>query len=480
MSEGSIVTHLLDAARAYDRTGALEEAAAGYEAAVVEAERLEDSSVQAEALRRLAVTRHRLREVPAAHSLAERSCEVAVKAGSAVLLAEGLNTLGGFHLVEEQFKQAQEKFRQALQHSAGGSQLRGRIEQNLGTVRSSQGDHTEAMVHYQQSLAAFLAAGDEHSCAIAYHNLGVVSQERRSWVDAEAHFRLALSAADRTGDTHLKGLVLLNRSEALVALGRLPEARRAAEAATGIFDELRASAELGDAYRVLGVILRDSGSLKLAQARLRLAAELSATAGSAAGEAEALRDLAVTLALAGEVEEAVKLLVVSTRVLGRLKPSLQPEAVMEGNYPAAVRAWGELMRVRDLSELEHAERVGAAAAAVACELGWDAPAQARVRMAAFLHGVSPDLIEAAELPWGLVESRRACGDCLGHPDRQDSAADLPPEAQMIGIVDRYDYFRMPLPAGRGLSDRDALSQMETHRSSWDAGIYAAFLRSRAA
>jgi HD-GYP domain-containing protein (c-di-GMP phosphodiesterase class II) len=334
------------------------------------------------------------------------------------------------------------------------------------------------MVHYQHSLAAFLAAGDEHGYAIAYHNLGVVSQERRMWVEAEAHFRLALRSADRTGDTHLKGLVLLNRSEALVSLGRLTEARRTAETAASIFDELRASAELGDAYRMLGVILRDSGRLKLAQARLRLAAELSATAGSATAEAEALRDLAITRALAGEVDEALELLVVSTRVLGRLKPSLQPLAVLEGNYPAAVHAWGDLMRVTDRSQLEHAERVGTAAAAVARELWWDAPAQARIRMTGFLHGVSAHLIEAAELPWGLVESRRECGGCVAGPDRH-SAPNRRPEAQMIGIVDRYDYFKMPAPAGPGLSDQEALVHMEMHRSSWDPAIYAAFLRSRA-
>ncbi len=462
MVTDSSATRLLDAARQYDRKGAFQEAAGGYEAAAVEAERLGHSPVLAEALRRLAVTRHRLHDAAAARRLAERSCAVAVEAADTALLAEGLNTLGGFYLVEEAFLQADAKFRQALEHAPGHSQLRGRIEQNLGTVRSSQGDHTAAMAHYQRSLAAFIAAGDEHSAAIAHHNLGVMSQERRRWIEAESHLRLALAAAERTGHTHLKGLVLLNRSEVLVALGRLTEACRAAEFAAGIFDELRASAELGDAYRVLGVILRERGQLKPARARLRLAAELAATSGSAIGEAEAQRDLAITCALAGELNEAAELLVTASRALARLKPCLLPEAVREGNYPAAVRAWGELMRVTDAAAAERAEKVGIGAAAVARELGHNAAAQARIRIAAYLKDVSPHLLQAAELPWGLDEIRS------GHAGRQ-----------IIGLAEWYHQATTPAPAGRGLSSREAFRALDWVRGSWRPEIYAAFVRSHA-
>lgn len=463
MTMDSSATRLLDAARRYDRKGALKEAVAGFEAAITESERLEDWWTLAEALRRLAVTLHRVHEGDAARRLADRSCAVARQVGDGPLLAEGLNTLGGFHLVGECFGQAEAKFREALEHAPPGSQLRGRVEQNLGTIRSTQGDHTGATAHYERSLAAFTAAGDEHSSAIAHHNLGVVSQERRRWIEAESHFRLALASADRTGDTYLKGMVLLNRSEVLVAVGRLVEARRLAEFAGGIFDELRASAELGDAYRVLGVIQRETGQLRQAQARLRLAVELSATAGSALGEAEALRDLAVTCALAGDSDSATDLLVRASRALARLRPCLEPAAVLEGNYPAAVRAWGQLLGVTDPPAAERAERMAIEAAAVARELGRDAAGQARIRLAAYLHGISPQLIEAAELPWGLEEVRREVV-----------------ERQTIGIVERYHRVALPPPAGRGLSESEALELLATERASWHGEVYAAFLRSRAA
>ncbi len=460
---GSSATRLLDAARRYDRKGALEEAVGGYEAAIADAELRNDKQLLAEALRRLAVVRHRLQQGSEGHRLAERRCTVAAQAGDATLLAEGLNTLGGFHLMEESFAEAEARFRQALEHAHPGSQLRGRVEQNLGTVRGTQGDHAGAMAHYERSLAAFVAARDEHSCAIAHTNLGVMYKERRRWLDAESHFHLAHAVADRLGDTHLKGAVLLNRSEVLVALGRMTQARRAAEVAAGIFDELRATAELGDAYRTLGVILRETGQLKQAQARLRLAAEVSANAGSAIGEAEALRDLALTRVLGGDTGEVHGLLVIASRTLGRLKPCLEPEAVLEGNYPAAVRVWGELMRITEPAAAAHAERVGAGAAAVARELGRDAGDQARIRLAGYLSGVNPHLLDAAELPWGLGEIRSGAA-----------------ERRMIGIVDCFHRATTPSPGGRGWAIQDTLEFLEVEREWWGDEVYSAFLRSRAA
>jgi tetratricopeptide (TPR) repeat protein len=365
--------------------------------------------------------------------------------------------------VEERFAEAATRFREALAHAPDASQIRGRIEQNLGSVRGSQGDRAGALAHYERSLAAFVSAGDDHSSAIAHHNLGVVNQERGKWIDAEAHFQLAFAAADRTGDTHLKGLVLLSRSEVLVALGRLTQARLTAETAAGIFDELRASAELGDAYRVLGVILRNSGNLKLAQARLRLAVELSADAGSAVGEAEALRDLAVTRALAGETDGVTNLLVRASRTLGRLQPCLEPDEVLEGNYPPAVRVWADWLRASAPGAAEQAERVAAGAASLARVAGRDPRSQAVIRLAGYLQAVSPSLIEAAELPWEVSESR------LPFMDRQ-----------MIQLVARHAYDTTPPPEGGGLSTPEALRRLESDRDGWHPEVYSAFLQSQAA
>jgi tetratricopeptide (TPR) repeat protein len=294
---------LLEIAREYDRKGHLEETAAAYQAAITAADAAGDTATAADALRRLAIVRHRRQETGEARALCSRSQAAAVASGHDGLLAETLNTLGGFELVEERFDAAEELFLQAAA-LATDPDLQGRIEQNRGTVASIRGDHPGAMERYERSLAGFLAAANDQGCAVAYHNLGVISIDLRRWEEADRYLRLCLHTVERTGDTHLRGLAALNRADVLMALGRMREARIAAETAASIFDEAHAPRELADAYRVLGSLYRREGELGRAQARLQLAMEVAATSGSASSEVEATRELVLVLESLGRSDEA--------------------------------------------------------------------------------------------------------------------------------------------------------------------------------
>jgi tetratricopeptide (TPR) repeat protein len=293
---------LLQMARQYDGKGHMEEAIGAYHLVIRSAEAQGDPAALAEGLRRLAVAHHRRQEHGEARALCERSYQVALSHGEEALTVEALNTRAGFELVEEHYELAEQLFSRALSFERVHPELRGRIEQNLGTVQSIRGDQASALAHYQRSLDAFTAAGNEPGCAIAHHNLGVVHAERKAWVEADRCFRLSLNIVERTGDRHLHGLGVLNRAEALAGLGRLKEARIAAESAVCIFDELRAPVEIADAYRMLGMVCRESGEFALARTRLGLAVEFAAAAGSAMSEAEALRELAYLDARTGSIE----------------------------------------------------------------------------------------------------------------------------------------------------------------------------------
>jgi tetratricopeptide (TPR) repeat protein len=307
---------LLEIAREYDRKGHLEETAAAYQATITAADAAGDTATAADALRRLAIVRHRRQETVEARALCNRSREVAIAAGHDRLLAEALNTLGGLELVEERLDAARQLFLQA-EALATDPDLRGRIEQNLGTVASIQGDHAGAMERYERSLAGFLAAANDQGCAVAYHNLGVISIDLRRWEEADRYLRLCLHTVERTGDLHLRGLATLNRADALMGLGRMREARIAAETAAGIFDEAHAPRGLADAYRVLGTLHRHEGELGHAQARLQLAMEIAATSGSASSEAEARRELALVLESLGRPGEARDLMLTIPRDCAR-------------------------------------------------------------------------------------------------------------------------------------------------------------------
>jgi tetratricopeptide (TPR) repeat protein len=491
---------LLQMARQYDGKGHMEEAIGAYQLVIRSAEAQRDPAVLAEGLRRLAVAHHRRQDCRAARALCERSYQVALSHGDAALTVEALNTQAGFELVEENYELAEQLFSRALSFENVHPELRGRIEQNLGTVQSIQGDHASALAHYQRSLDAFTTAGNEPGCAIAHHNLGVVHAERKAWVEADRCFRLSLNIVERTGDRHLHGLVVLNRAEALVGLGRLKEARIAADSAVCIFDELRAPVETADAYRMLGMVCRESGEFALARTRLGLAVEFACAAGSAMSEAEALRELAYLDARTGCLEDALGLLVRATTTLSRLKPCMCPAEIAAGRYPAVVANWGDLVRSVDLRTFEHMERVAARATRVSRALGHDESSQARIRVGAHLHEVgklrapgallkqrapltkeeiailrrypvySAELLATVELPWDVTAMIR------GHQERLDGSGypsglqggQIPLEARIIGIVDYYDSSEARLP--------DA----ELCRRWWGPEVCDAFHRSLAA
>jgi tetratricopeptide (TPR) repeat protein len=398
-SRSSSPEWLLQVAREYDRKGYLQETAGAYDAAIAAAAVAGDRWVAAEALRRLAVVRCRRQENDAARALCAQSEAVAREAGDDGLVAEALNTAGGIDLLDERFGEARALFCQA-EALATDPDLLGRIEQNLATVASTQGDYTEALDRYQRSLAGFLRAANEQGCAVAYHNLGVISIDLRRWADADHYLRLCLHAVHITGDLHLRGQAVMNHAEALTGLGRLREARVAAETAASIFDELHAPLELADAYRVLGAVFRRMGELPTAQTRLRLAIEVASTSRCALGEAEATRELALVLAALGRTDDAVALMAQAAADLERLKPARAPTA-RAGDYPASVRAWGDLLAVVDPSGESYAERVAEAVVETARHQGLDDETQARIRVAGYLHALDPAWIAEGMLPWNV-------------------------------------------------------------------------------
>ncbi|MGH7511971.1 MAG: hypothetical protein ACREOQ_03500 [Gemmatimonadales bacterium] len=465
VSRTSSPERLLQVAREYDRKGLLDETAAAYEAAIRAGEVAGDAAVMAEGLRRLSVVRHRSRQPDVARALCRQSEAIARGAALSGLVAEATNTFGGFELIEEDFDAAHDFFLQA-EALASDPDLCGRVEQNLGTVASLRGDHAGALERYSRSLTSFLAAGNEHGCAVAYHNLSAISLDLRRFEDADGYLRCCLLALQKVDDIHLRGLTTLNRAEALLALGRTREARVAAETAANLFEETHAPRELADAYRVLGTVLRHEGQLRRAEGRLQLAIEVAAAEHCALTEVEASRELAVVLALLGRGDEARPIMATAARALDRLKPpGTSPDPILAGEYPAGVRARAELLGVLDPAALSHAERVAEGAAALARELGFDGDGRARARLGGYLHELPEE-----ELADGIGWDVRPAVRC--HRERRDGSGPgglrgdaIPIDAEIVGIVDAHD---------RGEVEPTAAAAW------WRPEILSAFRRARSA
>ena len=505
------IRRLLDDAQQHERQGRLAEATRLYAEAVEAA--ADAPAPLAEALRRLGRAQYRAQQVAAAEASLRRSRAVAEAAGETALAAEALNALGILAIERGQIGEAAELLAGAL--AAGGHvvPLRALIEQNLGIVANIRGDVRSAVTHYQHSLRAFEASGDERGCALAYHNLGMLSADLKRWDDADRHFRESLAIAERHDDAYLRGLCLLNHTEVLLAHRRHDEARRNAEGALRIFDRLGARAYKSGAYRVLGVVYRETGRHALAEARLGDAIRLAVEADSALNEADASRELALLYVAVGRNQEALRLLNTARRLFRRLGARVDMvditarAAELEGAYHAVVREWGQSIESADSYTHGHCERVATYAVAVARALGLADDDLTTIRLGAYLHDVGKvrvpheilnkpgrltdeeftvlkqhtiwgvELLASVEFPWDIkpiIRSHHERLDGTGYPDRL-KGDEIPLHAQVICMADVYDALTTTRSYRPAMTHAAAIAEMDRTRHWWRADVYAAFM-----
>src|SRR3989449_2634366 len=505
---------LLHEARQQEHAGRIPEAIARFGSAISAAEQAGDHSVVAEALRRLAILRHHGNESGQAQALCRRSYEVARQIGNELLAAEALNTLGGLHLAAGTVADARQTFLEALELGGSSRGLRARVEQNLGILANIQGELHEAIARYERSLEAYRGSGDEQGCAIAYHNLGMVSADRGRFNAADCYFRESRGLAERVGDLHLRGLCLVNHADVDVTRQRFESARQQAEEALALFDQLGARSAKADAYRVIGMVYRETGRAVLAESRLRSAIDLAVAADAVLGEAEASRELALLYQAMGRNQDALHLLNTASRLFQRLDARVDlvdvggKMAELKGAYLAVVRAWGESIESSDSYTFGHCERVARNAVAMARVLGLDDQDETTVLLGAYIHDVGQlriphellrkpgpltreeravvqmhpiwgiELLANVEFPWNLkpvIRWHHERYDGTGYPDRL-KGDEIPLAAQIVGILDVYDALTTARAYQPARTADQALAELTRYRRWWSDRVFEAFLK----
>lgn len=491
----------------------MQEAAAEYEAAVRAAEEDGEDRILVEALRGLAVVRHKSGNDVEAHALCHRAFSAASATGDPLLAAEALNTRASIDLTAGQIAAASEGYRQALAFKFDSPKLRARIEQNLGIIANIRGDLNAALNHYTRSLEAFRAAQDDAGCSMAYHNLGMISADRARWDDAERYYAQSLELALALGDEQIRAQCLLNRTEVLLARNKFAEARQSAESALGIFNQIGGERHKADAYRFLGVVYRETGSRALAEARFKAAIEVAQRIQNPLAEAEASRELAQLYRSTGRNQDSLRLLNASHRLFGRVDARVdlvdvtRKTADLEGVYMAVVREWGQSIESADSYTFGHCERVAAYAVAVANALGLTEEDRTAVSLGAYLHDVGKvripheilnkaarltneefeimklhtlygiELLKDIEFPWDIkpiIRSHHEKYDGSGYPDglRGD---EIPLRAQVICVVDVFDALTTTRSYRGAMSWSTALTEMRNSSRFWDPAVFEAFM-----
>ena len=506
---------LLRTGRAHDRAGRLDDAVAAYQEAVRVAELSGERAVLAEAQRRLGVVHHRRNDVAEARELCTRSHAVALGMGDLVLAGEALNTLGCFEFEAGRIAAARTIYEKALALAFASEELCGRIEQNLGILATIHGDYAAALNHYHRSLDAFGSAMDERGCAIAYHNLGLIATHRVEYDLAEDHFTRSAAIAARLGDVHLQGLCQLNHAEVRHARQQYGDALRRAEAALGIFEQLGARIDKSGAYKVIGMVFRDTGRHALAEQRLQTAIDLAIETSWVLGQAEASRELARLHQMVGRNQDALVLLNSAHRLFNGLEARVElvdvshKMATLEETFLAVVREWGLSIESSDEYTFGHCERVATYAVAVAEELGLDEMQQTTLRLGAYLHDVGKvrvpheilnkpgrltdvefdlmklhtiygvELLAGVEFPWDikpLIRWHHEKLDGTGYPDRL-RGDEIPVGAQVICIVDVFDALTTTRSYRPALTREAALAELERCRHWWRPDVFQAFMAS---
>jgi putative nucleotidyltransferase with HDIG domain len=306
----------------------------------------------------------------------------------------------------------------------------------------------------------------------------------------------------------------VNQAEVHLARQRFEQARQNAETALLVFDQLDDRAAKADAYRVIGMVYRETGKMALAESRLRAAIECASATGSVLGEAEATRELALLYQAMGRNQQALSSLNTAYRLFRRLNARVDlvyvggKVAELQETYFAVVRDWGQSIESSDSYTYGHCERVAEYAVAVARALGLSEEELTTVRIGAYLHDLGKvrvpheilnkpgtltpeerdimkqhtvwgiELLATVEFPWDIkpiIRWHHERYDGTGYPDRL-KGDEIPLAAQIIGIVDVYDALTTTR-AYRPAMPRDAaLKEMKACRHWWRADVHDAFLR----
>ncbi len=507
-------SELLREARDLDRAGKVSEAIRRYDAAVRNGTRTGALSVACEAYRHLSVLHHRRNEPQLARTLCQASHRIAVELGDSSLVAQALNARAGMAFENGSIDEARQLFADALATGGGDPAMVARIQQNLGILCNLEGDCAQAIEHYEQSLRAYQMASDENGCALAHHNLGMVNADQKLWDAADDHFGRSHALAVRVGDLHLQGLCLLNHAEVHLARGMYGEAKANAETALLLFDQLEAELDKADAYRMLGVVFRETGRPVLAESRLQAALTLARETGSVLSEAEASRELAVLCQEQNRNLEALTLLHAAHQLFSRL--NARNDAVdivgkreqLEGTYMLVLRTWGQSIESADTYTYGHCERVATYAVAVARELGLDEAQQTTIHLGAYLHDVGKvkvphevlnkpgklsdaefeiiqmhpvwgvEMLEEIEFPWDIkpiIRWHHEKYDGTGYPDQLRGDA-IPLTAQVVGVADVFDALTSARSYRPALARAKAMQIMSESQHHWHPEVYAAFLR----
>jgi putative nucleotidyltransferase with HDIG domain len=491
---------LLERARDAERSGEWDLALDRYESALTLAARRGDAAACADVLRWIGSV-HRMRgDLELAEEIYEASRASAELNVLLPQLAAAYIGLATVAQLRGQLDPAHDLYRRAreIYEETGDLRLAAFADLNLGTLANIRGDLATALSLYHSALERYRQVGDEPMTLSALTNLGMVRVDLGELDLAEESFDEALALADHLQDAVLLGLVEINRTELYLARYDFSRARECCDQAFEIFGRLGRDAGLAEAYKLYGVLYRETGKGVLADAHFSSAVELAAQSQDRLLEAEALSEWALLHLAEERNREALRCLNQAHHLFAEL--SARRELLdldrrldsLEGTYLQVVRAWGESIESKDRYTAGHCERVANYACMLAQAVGITGRDLTWLRMGGYLHDVGKIAVpeEVLNKPgkltdeeFKLIQSHAAEGDAIvselnfpwdirpavrWHHERWDGSGypdglkgeEIPLTARILCVADVYDALTTTRSYRPAMSREQALEIME--------------------
>ena len=270
---------------------------------------------------------------------------------------------------------------------------------------------------------------------------------------------------------------------------------------------------LGEVYRWLGAIHRESGASAEAERVLQDARSIARDQGNPLLEAEAERELAGLFRDQARNREALESLLASRRIYNQLQAKRDLAELgrrlkqIESQFLGVVQAWAESIEAKDRYTHGHCGRVADLATTLARRLGFEEATLMWFRMGAFLHDVGKietptgilnkpgrlteaetevikrhtvagdSIVAALDFPWDIrpmVRSHHERWDGNGYPDGL-RGREIPLPARILCVADVFDALTSDRPYRGALSRDQAMAIMARGSGSqFDPEVFATF------
>ena len=294
-----------------------------YFACMRAAESAKEHGMHAQMLARIADLDMAGGNLAAARPALNKALALAIEVADPSAQYTALNGLGKFHLLQSQWQDAHDRYREALAiaEKVGHRRWQGGLHGNLANIERALGRPREALEHFTRAATIAEEVGDRQWEGNARCNLGLLLHEAGQQIEARRELDAALGISREIGHRRTEATTLCNLGLVTEALGEVDAASSFYGSAISLANEMGETLLQGQFYGYSGLFSARVGRASDSHAAFERGQVLLSSSGDVgslalflcqrASASAALSNRAVALELLQRVETMLELLDVS-------------------------------------------------------------------------------------------------------------------------------------------------------------------------